>query len=331
VIALTGAEAGERRRLAAAFARVRASWNVQTASFRNLSFLSSGFGLLTAGLPMLILAPGYLAGEITLGTLMQLTIAFGQVVGALLWLSDNYPTIAQWEASAERVLALRDALGDLPDIASAAEPGRVWRAAEKGPELAFRELTLLGPGGEVLLSRFDSLIRPGERVLLEAPPQTAAALFRAVAGLSTWGAGRIELPESSAPFFMGERPFLPHTSLREAVLEPHPVAEVADATLKDAMLAVGVAHLVPMLDAVADWEEELGLEEQQRLQFARCLAHRPGWIMMHDATSALGAAEEERLLAALAKHLPDAAIIAIAHRPIAEGLYQRRITLAAKA
>jgi putative ATP-binding cassette transporter len=329
VIALTSAEPGERRRLAEAFARVRASWNVQTGSFRNLSFLSSGFGLLTAGLPMLILAPSYLAGEISLGMLMQLTIAFGQVVGALLWLSDNYPTIAQWEASAERVLALHDALGDLPGEASAAEPGRVRRAAEKGPELAFRDVTLLGPAGEVLLSRFDTVIRPGERVLLEAPPQVAAALFRAVAGLSSWGAGRIELPEHSSPFFMAERPFLPRATLREAILEPRAAGETGDEPLKAAMLAAGVTHLVPMLDAVADWEEELALGEQQRLQLARCLVHRPGWIMMHDATSALGAAEEAGFLAALARHLPEAAVISIAHRPIAEGLYQRRITLPA--
>lgn len=329
VIALTGAEAGERRRLSSAFARVHAAWNAQTISFRNLSFLSSGFGLLTAGLPMLILAPGYLAGEMSLGMLMQLTIAFGQVVSALLWLSDNYPTVAQWEASAERVLALHEALGDLPGETSGAEPGRVWRAPENGPELAFRGLTLLGPAGEVLLAGFDALIRPGERVLLEAPPQAAAGLFRAVAGLSSWGAGRIELPEGSSPFFMGERPFLPRGTLRDAVLEPRDAAGIADAALKEAMLAVGAAGLVAVLDAVADWEEELSLEDQQRLQFARCLLHQPGWIMMHDATSALAGAEEAKLMALLAERLPAAAIISIAHRPIAAALYQRRITLSA--
>ena len=49
---------------------------------------------------------------------------------------------------------------------------------------------------------------------------------------------------------------------------------------------------------------------------------------MHDATSALGGVEEAKLLGVLAARLPAAAIIAIAHRPIAESLYQRRIAVA---
>jgi putative ATP-binding cassette transporter len=175
------------------------------------------------------------------------------------------------------------------------------------------------------------VIRPGERVLLEAGPQAAAALFRALAGLSGWGAGRIELPENAELFFMGERPYLPRAALRQAVLEPRSVGAFQDDVLKDALIAAGAAQLVPLLDAMADWEQELGLADQQRLQFARCLLHRPSWIMMHDPTSALADAEEARLLGLLAARLPTAAIISIAHRPIAEGLYQRRITLASRA
>ena len=43
----------------------------------------AGYAQLTAVLPLLILAPRYFAGEMTLATLMQVTIAFGQVTAAL--------------------------------------------------------------------------------------------------------------------------------------------------------------------------------------------------------------------------------------------------------
>ena len=76
-IAVARAEPDERRRLGERFGRVRATWAEQTISFRRMAFLTSGFGLLTAALPMLILAPRFVDGEITLGTLIQVTIAFG--------------------------------------------------------------------------------------------------------------------------------------------------------------------------------------------------------------------------------------------------------------
>ncbi len=113
-IALTGSETGERRRLARSFDAIRWAWAVQTASFRNLMFFSSGLALLTGTLPLLVMAPRYLNGAITLGTLMQVAIAFGQVTMALSWLSANYAMIAQWQASAARVLALV-----MPSIVSA--------------------------------------------------------------------------------------------------------------------------------------------------------------------------------------------------------------------
>lgn len=326
-IALTEAEPGERRRLIGHFAHVGETWSLQSRFFRNLLFLSSGFGLLTAGLPLLILAPGYLAGAVSLGTVMELQVAFGQVVAALFWLTDSYPSIAQWEASAERVLALSDAVDDVAEQSCGTAPGRVMRAAENGPELAFSDVTVLAPTGETLVDHFSAVIRPSERVLLEANPQAAAALFRAIAGLSPWGAGRIELPEGATLMFLGERPYLPRGRLAEALADPLTLDAFPRPALVEAMLSAGVAHLVPLLDESAEWEEEIGIEDQQRLGFARCLLRAPDWILLHDATSAVGPAEEQRLLALLNERLPRTAVIAIAHRAPPEAIYGRRIVI----
>jgi putative ATP-binding cassette transporter len=326
-ISLARAEPDAGGRLTQRFGRVRGTWAEQTISFRRMVFLSSGFGLLTAALPMLLLAPRHFAGEMSLGTLIQVTIAFGQVTAALFWMSDNYPAIAQWEASAERVLALHEAAGDL-GAAGVAGQGEVDRVAENGPGLAFRDVSLVSASGEVLVSHFSAEIAPGERVLIEATPQAAAALFRAMAGLSPWGSGRIELPEGVVPHFVGERPYLPEAPLADVLAEPRVAGAAAPAELAPILVNMGLAHLLPALATTAAWEQELGLEDQQRLGIARLLLHRPAWVFMHDPLSALDAAEEERLIAALFAQLPDAAIVTITHRPAVERLHQRRIALA---
>lgn len=330
-IALTGAEAAERARMESAFAVVRTAWAEQTASFRKLVFLSSGYTQLTLVLPLLLLAPRHFAGEMSLGTMMQVALAFGQVTAALSWISDNYPAIAEWEASAERVLRLHDAVSNLVDGWCDAAPGRLRRMPENGPGLAFRDLSLVSPTGEVLVAHLDAEIRPGERVLIETTPQAATALFRAIAGMSPWGAGRIELPDDAQPFFMSDRPYLAEAPLAELVTAPRAAASFPPGEVAQAMVDVGLAHLVPRLGTVAAWDQELGVEDQQRLGFARALLHRPRWLLMHEATSGLDAATEEQLMRLLATRLPDATVVTVAHRPVAGHSFHRRIALTEQA
>lgn len=326
-IALTGAEGGERRRLATAFEQIRAAWKTQIMSLRNLLFFSAGYGQLTLVLPLLVLAPRYFDGDMSLGTLMQVTIAFGQVTGALSWLSGNFSSMAQWEASAERVLKLHDAVTSIGDGFGVAGSGRFLRLQVNGPNLTFQDLSLVTPDGEVLIKHFSGEIRPGELVVVEATPQAAEALFRAVAGLSLWGAGRIELPEDTTLFFMGERPYLPATTLLDVLTEPQTPEGLGEADVAQALAAVGLTQLVPLIDTAAAWEQELGIEDQQRLGFARAILHRPRWILIHGATSALDAKTEESLMDLLTRRLPDAALVTIAHRPISEWRFERRISL----
>jgi putative ATP-binding cassette transporter len=328
-IALARSEGGERKRLAQAFDRICSAWSRQRASLRNLIFLNAGYGHLTAVLPLLILAPRYLAGEMTLGTLMQVTIAFGQVTAALSWLSSNFSSVAQWEASAERVLQLHDAVENSSDPGFTEQKGTFARVYENGPALAFRDLSLVLPDGHACVQRFSAEIRPGERVLLETTPQAAEALFRALAGLSLWGAGRIELPEDAEPFFMGEHPHIPTAPLIEVITQPLEAGAVSQRLVAQTLAAVGLAHLTPLLSTVSNWEEELALEDQQRIAFARALLQKPRWILMHEAASALSNEAEANLLDLLLRELPASALIVITHRA-PESRFERRIVIAGR-
>jgi len=71
-----------------------------------IMFLTSANNLLAPAVPLLLGAPKYLAGEMTLGDLMQAAAAFLQVQMSLNWLADNALSLANWSASARRVAAL---------------------------------------------------------------------------------------------------------------------------------------------------------------------------------------------------------------------------------
>lgn len=64
---------------------------------------------------LLLCTPKYVAGTMLLGEVVQAAAAFVMVQGACSWFTDNYPRLAQWAASANRVASLLLALDKLDD------------------------------------------------------------------------------------------------------------------------------------------------------------------------------------------------------------------------
>jgi vitamin B12/bleomycin/antimicrobial peptide transport system ATP-binding/permease protein len=122
-IALIRGEADERGHLLNLLEGVRAGWERQTASLTRIMLFTSAYSLLATPFPILVAAPRYIMGMITLGALMQTAQAFQQVTAALSWPVDNLATIAQWRASAERVLAIQDSLAALDRLLASPRAG----------------------------------------------------------------------------------------------------------------------------------------------------------------------------------------------------------------
>lgn len=73
--------------------------------------------------PLLSCAPLYLSGAMPLGSMMQIAAAFVQTQFAFNWFFDNFIRIADWEASARRVVGLRAAFADSDRSGSETPPG----------------------------------------------------------------------------------------------------------------------------------------------------------------------------------------------------------------
>jgi putative ATP-binding cassette transporter len=325
-IALIHGESDERRRILDLFRGIERAWNRQTAALARIFLFTSGYSVLSTAFPILVAAPRYIAGSISLGELMQTAQAFQQMAAALSWPVDNLARWAEWRASVERVLALAEVLQDLEEDV---EPGReaIRVEAVEGPSLVFQDLCVANPDGEVMVLGFNAEIAPGERVLISGDPGAAVKLFKVVAGLWPWGQGRVALPSDAVIFFMPQRPYLPIGPLGEAVGYPaHPGAFPPE-EIALALERVGLPHLAARLDETDAWERAMTLGEQQRIGFARLLLHRPDWIFLQEATDALDPESEEDMMLLLQDEFRDATVITVGYHDQLEAFHQRKLML----
>ncbi|BBK30499.1 putative ATP-binding cassette transporter [Stella humosa] len=323
-IALLGSEANERRRLRNLFRAITASWQLQTQGLRRLTLFTSAYGTMAAMFPVLVAAPRYLAGELTLGGLMQTAQAFQQVTAALSWPVDNFPRLAETMASMERVLALQAALDTIE--AEAARPGiAIDVVAASGGTLTFRDLTIADAGGAILFSGISTDIHPGERVLLLGDPRLARALFKVVARVWPWGRGRVELPDDAAIHFLPSSLHLPADTLRAILAYPDDPETLDGLACMRALARVGLEDLTARLDTPDDWMLQLDASQRQRIGFARILLKRPSWIFLEEPGESLDSGTELALMQVIAEALPSATLLTASHHAELEAFYGRTL------
>lgn len=324
-IALARGEAREGGRLRDRFGAVRANWAALIRTTKRLTWFSAGYGQLANVFPILAAAPRYFSGAIQLGGLMQTAQAFGQVQGALSWFIDAYPRLAEWRATVQRLTAFEGACDAFNEGAAASGSERV--ESTRG-ELCWGPVVLASADGVVIAQVPPARIDHGERVLITGPSGAGkSSLVRAIAGLATGGAGRIELPASANLMFVPQRPYLPEGSLLEALAYPREVAAFKAADIVAAVQRAGLARYEHRLGETARWASVLSPGEQQRVHFARVLLHRPDWVVFDESTSALDEAGERELYRAVREHCPATTVVSVGHRSSLKPLHDREWSL----
>ncbi len=326
-IALLGGEAEERAGLDAAFGNVLKRWREILGQYLRtvtVSQVSSGF---VPVIPLLLCAPKYVAGEMSLGEVMQASSAFVTVQTAFNWLVDNYPRLADWTASARRVASLLASIDRL-ERADKESTGRITRTEADGPALRLHGLGVTLDDGSVVVNEADIDIHAGEKVLVVGASGTGkSTLVRAISGLWPWGEGEIQLQTKARLAFLPQQPYIPLGTLRRAVTYPVAADQVDEALVRATLEEVGLGHFAERIDEDTGWEDILSGGEKQRLGFARLLLQRPDIIVMDEATAALDSASQEYLMKLILERLADATIVSVGHRPELEAFHTRKVTL----
>jgi putative ATP-binding cassette transporter len=325
-VALARGATSEQRGALGRFQYVIQNWWQLISAQRNLNLFTTMIGQANGVVPILVAAPAYFAGWLTLGSVAQTRVAYGQVSGALAWFVYAYQEIAQWRASVERLSTFADVVDAAHADMTRAEGIQV--KSIEGTTLRLTNLCLKLPNGQVLLEPVNATVSAGDRIAVLGPVGAGkTTLFRAIAGIWPFGAGRIELPAQARSLFLTQRPYLPMGTLRDVVSYPAPADTFADETIREALRLLELGRLENHLDETAQWEQQLTGDEQQRLTIARVLLHKPEWIFMDDATAALDEAMEKRVYEILAARLPAAAVMSMTHRPAVAQYHAQRWTM----
>jgi len=325
-IALAAGEADEERRIEIDLAAVLAATGRLVTGLTNLTWITAGYGWFTLAAPILVAAPLYFAGNITFGGLMLASGAFMQVQSSLRWFVDNFSTIADWRATLLRVASFRRAIIDtdvLHDIES-----RITVVAGDPGKLSIEDLEIASPAGATMLQEKKVEIKAGERVLIVGESGTGKTLlFRALAGLWPWGAGRVAHPRGEELLYMPRTPYLPPGTLREVLAYPSATEAFEAAAYARALVRLKLERLVPLLDVSRRWDHELSEDEQQTLAFARVALHAPPWVLIDEVLDSLDEDARQDILDLFVKDLSHTAVIHIGRADAHDHLFSRVLHL----
>jgi vitamin B12/bleomycin/antimicrobial peptide transport system ATP-binding/permease protein len=322
-VALYRGEPGELADFRARFADVISIWWTKMLKQKQLGWFQSFYGQVAIIFPFVVASPRFFSGAMPLGGIFQIASAFGQVQGALSWFINAYGSFANWKATVDRLTGFAEALQYAREESDRLDGDRMEGAPAV---LALESLELALPQGRPLLAKTTLTLKQGESVLVTGPSGAGkSTLFRAIAGIWPYWKGKISLPKGAALLFLPQRTYLPIGTLKHATCYPAVETPTSDDAVREALAAVGLAHLAGDLARNENWAQLLSGGEQQRLAIARALLNRPDWLFMDEPTAALPDDAQAMLYRLLKEKLPNTTLVSIGHREELAQFHARRL------
>jgi len=326
-IALAEGEADEKRRIELHLGNVLAATRRIVTGHANLTWVTAGFGWVTIVAPILVAAPLYFSGKVSFGGLMMAAGAFTQAQSSLRWFVDNFSAIADWRAALLRVANFRHALLKIHEPSGFGS--RIAYAEGDPGAISIDGLEIVSSANSDMLKETNVVIRAGERVLILGAPGTGKTqLFRALAGLWPWGAGRVTRPAGEQIFYLpGGTPYMPRGTLREVLAYPLKAESFAENAFTRVLYRLGLERLAPLIDTTHRWDRELSQDEQLCLALARILLQTPPWLLIDGTFGSLDDDVLELVIDVFTNELQSTGVIHIGGPAQAHPLFTRVLHL----
>jgi putative ATP-binding cassette transporter len=272
--------------------------------------------------PTIISAGRYFSREITLGNMMQITSAFGQVQFSISYFIFAYSTFANWCAVIDRLVGFNQTIRDVKQL-----PNINIIPLEKN-YLKVNGLQVKLPNNQILINDFSVTLQAGDRLLIQGPAGNGkTTLLKAMNELWPYTTGNIYKRPDLSSLFISQKPYLPKTNLREAICYPKMNFLSDDHEIMETLNQCGLGYLIDKLYHVCDWSESLSLGEQQKLAFCRMIINKPDILYLDEVSSALDENSEKHLYTEIIKHLPNTLIISVGHRSTLKSLHTMTLNL----
>ena len=310
-IALLNGEKVEREILAQHFSDIMTNWYQLIKRQLFLGCFTRPYNLTVLQIPTFFALPIYLIGKVSLGSLMQISKTFSNVVVNLSWFIFNYNNLAELTACSHRLCQFINRARLIADMHNQ------QRQFEKDTDtLLINNLIIKNPSGKVLLKVPELRLNKGESIILSGVSGIGkSTLFKLLSGIYPYYEGYIELPKANK-LFLSQNPYFPMGGLAHAVAYPNPLLEKDLDSIKQILTEVG--FLAQDIEKkLLDYDlNRLSGGEKQRLVIARILLHKPDWIFMDETTNALDKHSEHQLLKLLQTNLTNSSFIIISHSDI---------------
>ncbi|MBY5850071.1 ABC transporter ATP-binding protein/permease [Rhizobium ruizarguesonis] len=315
-ITVARGEENERRRINTDISSVLRVVKRLAMANTNLTWVSAGYGWLVIVIPIIVAAPAYFSGGLTLGQLMMSVGAFNQVNTALRWYVANFGPIAEWRATLMRVTDFRQALVEMEEDFDLKDSIAYENAAPD--TLTLKDVVIVAKIGEDIdecggfrLRETDVVIKAGEKIMINGDHSVnRKLLFQAMAGLWPCGSGTMGLPPIDDMVFVPQVAYVPGGSLREALAFPESPEKYEKAAVEAALDKAGLHSLIARLDTRARWDKLLDSDEQKAIGFARLLLVRPRWMIFDEVLEGMEP-EWQETMAKLLTSMPESGMIYI--------------------
>jgi len=307
------------------------TWN------RNLAFFTTSYNYAAIVLPIAVVAPMFMRGEIEFGVVTQSAGAFSAVLAAVSLIITKFEGLSIYIAGVQRLGTLWENLDEFDADEERAAVEASQQVDEDSRVVKLDELTVRTPGpvqtSKMLVEDLSfELHRKQSLLIMGASGTGKSSVLRTIAGLWPVGSGSLERPPLVELMFLPQRPYMIEGNLRDQLLYPYPERKVDDARIREVVEKVNLSDVFDRvdddLDRVVDWTNVLSIGEQQRVAFARLFLRTPRFAFLDEATSALDEENQDALYGLLRES--GIGFISVGHRQTLAQHHDRVLQLEAE-
>lgn len=295
-------EAKHKKQIIALFAVIKENWHRLMNSQRNLEYWQVFHQRVSSIIPLFLLIPVFIAGQINIGGLMKARQAFMLVSNNLSWFIFKYDDLAEFSAIIDRLYQFHFTIQK-----------KNKKITEAGEQIIVKNGTILFPNSQIeLLSNINFSLKPGEWLYLQGRSGIGkSTLLKTIIGLWPYANGLFIKPNDI--YMLTQTPYIPEGTLAEVLSFPHKSC-FSQAILIDLLNKINLSNLIPDLNKSIRWSNTLSSGEKQRIGLARVLLNKPKWLLFDEATTHLDEPSAITLLKLLKQSYPQMGVLFVSHQ-----------------